>query len=171
MRLGRFAAITAVALVSEVWTAPKSRTLISGTIITAGTDAPVAGATVVAGAETALTDAAGRFAVSVARGGMKLSVSKPDHLSFEYPFLHARRDTMIVRVEIVTDPPNAESLAGRRFLPDLCITDTPDRLWVTNGCAEPDSAVFKRRILKPNPWSPYFGEHPGYVMLITPRAP
>ncbi len=136
---------------------PEPRTIITGVVRTAITGEPIAGAAVFVNwaMDSALTDSAGRFVLRASRGASLFGVRKEGFLEFQYPFLQLPSDTLLTDVELRTDPPVRESSR----LPFLCIVvDAPNRLAVKNSCnISQASTEYTRRIIKHNPWNPYFG--------------
>lgn len=137
-------------------------TEISGVVRNAATKQPVAEATVFANPpmQTARTDRDGRFVLRTSREASLLGVEKTGFLTFQYPLLRLTTETLVAEIELRTDPPGRESFATWSNLFFLClIIDAPDRLAVRNSCgAVPlHPAEYTRRIVKHNPWNPYFG--------------
>lgn len=152
---------------------PSEEKTIDGVVRTAGGSEPIPNATVYTEAsDTTLTDSAGRFTLRVSRLSSLLGVRKEGFLAFEYPMLRLTTDTLRAEIELRTDPPGRESYGTARHLFHLCIVvDAPDRLVVRNHCGTNSLAwsEYTRRIIKHNPWNPYFGPagDKGGVQIMT----
>ena len=72
---------------------------VEGRVIDGRTGAPLAGAAVAAGAAEAVTDAAGRFAVSASEGTVRVVVSAPDYVPAESALALDGRTTVLVLLD------------------------------------------------------------------------
>ena len=166
------AGILAVVVAGESRVAEK--TVVRGRIVSAVEGRPVAGAKVISPYDSVLTDETGAYEMRVNRGESWLVVEKAGFLDFQYPLLVLATDTLVANVELRTDPPSPASYVGGGFLPLLCIRmDDPGRLDVTHSCQWPTrpKEAYYTRIIKHNPWNPYFGRagDRGGVLIATPR--
>lgn len=153
-------------------------TILSGTIRTATSRAPIAGAVVAGEVAVAardsvgsyklhlpsvVTDSTGRFTLRLPRTTSRLEVSRPGFLDFQYPLLALSVDTLVTDIELRPDPvpPELYVTAGRGYLPFLCVIvdNSAKRFDVLHSCQRSayDSTLYSRQGYKHNPWSPYFG--------------
>jgi hypothetical protein len=164
-------------LAAEPARRPAETTVIVGFVRKAGTWEPVTGAALYTslGSEAARTDSVGYFTFRTARTAGLLGVGKDGFLAFEYPLLQLVTDTLRVEIELRTDPPGSESYATAAHLRYLCVVvDAPNRLAVRNTCEtlSHPASEYTRRIIKHNPWSPYFGPavDKAGVLILTRAA-
>ena len=163
-----FVATTIAALVMAL--EGSGTTVIRGRVVTAIARQPVAAAIVKAGNDSVFTDAEGRYELRVDRSTTWFGIRKDGWLDFQYPLMDLSTDTLFANVELRSDPPSAESYLGAPVLPYLCVRmDDPAHLDVANSCQWPTypQHEYSRRIIKHNPWNPYFGRagDRGGVML------
>lgn len=193
MRLVALCLFTNLAAPAAMQPARAQSTVLTGTVRQAKSLAPIAGAEVLG--EVAVvardsvgsyrlhlpsvtTDSNGRFALRVPRETSLLEVRRTGFFGFQFPLLVLSGDTLHVDVELRPDPltPDLYHANGRGYLPFLCVIvdDVESRFQVLHSCLRSsyDSAAFKWRGYKHNPWSPYFGAAGDWsgVMVATRAA-
>jgi hypothetical protein len=164
--------LIANAVLSVMMGNPPESTVVRGRIVSAIAREPIAGVVVKVGSDSTFTDQTGAYALRASRASDWLGVRKAGWLDFQLPLLELSSDTLYANVELRSDPPSAASYLGQPALPYLCVRmDDGAHLDVTNSCqweTHPE-AEYVRKIIKHNPWSPYFGragDHGG-IMLAT----
>lgn len=106
------------------------------------------------------TDSSGRFVVKMSRLAAMLGVRKEGSLEVIYPLLNLTSDTLFADIELRSDPPQLSiGKTGRAVLPVLCfVDDSRSRSLAIAKCESLLApAGFAQRIIKHNPWNPYFG--------------
>jgi hypothetical protein len=154
----------------------KSTTVVSGLIREAVRGKPIAGVLVEVGGTTTTSDNEGRFAMVVSNTSSSLIVRREGYLEFQYPILKLRGDSLTAEIDLRPNPLTSELYTSRNGrLPFLCILDDGHRLRVLHGgYSRRDLPEYETRIIKHNPWSPYFGEaadRSGVLLAIRSTHP
>jgi hypothetical protein len=148
--------------------ASSSDVVVEGIIREAVSGTPLRDVSVTIRFATVVSDSNGRFVLRTPTGQL-LAVSREGYLDFQYPLLNLRRDSVTMEIELRTNPMSPQMYTRNGFVPPLCVIDDDDQLKVFHTCSRDSLASYRTRIVKHNPWSPYFGEagDRGGIMIAT----